>query len=438
MISSDTWYGVLVGCIPSFAMMVASIVLMNYKISETLEAGFQNFAAGLILAAVAQELFPLLSDIPGADGGIGLAIGFALGLLVIYGLDKVMGDLEEVSDSESSNRNEVKKQNSWELLPVDTATEAINDIHHKSHILSHLREMTENLNHISIQSDEIIGSSLSVFEEMKIAEEIDEAIHSLHYKLDHSRRLLQGAESEHAATLAQNSRWPPEKKIEVHAKILDLKKCIAHLIEHLETEEIGVDTMDEIHGHMDEAAALIEEFHLALEQGPSKWLGSKVTPVRIVQGSTLPISLIVPVNVDAFADGFLIGVAYALSPKAGVILAAANTLEMASVGITLAASVSKCLGSTRRARTVAIISPPLVMLLATVIGLAAGAAAESINILYAAFVSFGIVSLLALVVKELLIEARKAQGESEIWYISIMTFVGVFVVLIMSRFTPDN
>lgn len=349
-----------------------------------------------------------------------------------------MREFENIDSELVDEQEAIKPRNSWELLPVDTATEAINDIHHKSHILSHLREMSEKIQTIVIKSDEIMSASLSVFEELKTAEEIDEAIHCLHYKVDHCRRLLEGAESEHAVSLAQNSRWPPGKKMEVHAKALELKMCVSHLIEHLETEEIRVDTMDEIHGHMDEASTLIEDFHVTIEKGPSKWLGMRAVPIRIPQGATLPLGMIVPVNVDAFADGFLIGVAYSLSPKAGIILAAANTLEMTSVGISLAASVSKCVGSSITARAVAIISPPVVMLLATVIGLAAGSAAESINILYASFVSFGIVCLLALVTKELLIEARKAQGEEEIWYISIMTFVGVFVVLMTSRFTPDS
>jgi hypothetical protein len=48
------------------------------------------------------------------------------------------------------------------------------------------------------------------------------------------------------------------------------------------------------------------------------------------------------------------------------------------------------------------------------------------------FVSFGIVALLTLVCTELLIEARNAQGDEEIWWITMAIFLGVYLVLIMS------
>jgi hypothetical protein len=43
--------GTLVGSFPSIAMLFASILLTAFKVSNVVEGIFQNFAAGLILAA---------------------------------------------------------------------------------------------------------------------------------------------------------------------------------------------------------------------------------------------------------------------------------------------------------------------------------------------------------------------------------------------------
>ena len=78
--------GTIVGSFPSAAMLVSSFLLSSLTISSTVEAMFQNFAAGLILAAVGSELFPLVSENTSeADSIIGLTVGFPLALLFIFG-----------------------------------------------------------------------------------------------------------------------------------------------------------------------------------------------------------------------------------------------------------------------------------------------------------------------------------------------------------------
>ena len=59
-----------------------------------IEAFFQNFAAGLILAAVGAELFPLLHKYSTpSESIIGMSIGFPLGLFIIYGIEYVIDKL---------------------------------------------------------------------------------------------------------------------------------------------------------------------------------------------------------------------------------------------------------------------------------------------------------------------------------------------------------
>lgn len=76
-------------------MMLGSLLLTRIKISERLLAAFQNLSAGLVLAAVAAELFPLLgSSTAGAQIG-GLTVGFVCGLLVVFGVER-LGEVLEV------------------------------------------------------------------------------------------------------------------------------------------------------------------------------------------------------------------------------------------------------------------------------------------------------------------------------------------------------
>ena len=97
----------LIGAVPTFSMSVCSIIANRVKVKPEVEAIFQNFAAGLIIAAVAAELFPLLSKNPG-DGtdlprGIqigGLTIGFAVALCMIYSLEHFVSIMEEADEEE--------------------------------------------------------------------------------------------------------------------------------------------------------------------------------------------------------------------------------------------------------------------------------------------------------------------------------------------------
>ena len=53
--------GTLVGSFPCIAMLLSSFLLASFKVSGEVEAMFQNFAAGLILAAGKKFKFKLIS-----------------------------------------------------------------------------------------------------------------------------------------------------------------------------------------------------------------------------------------------------------------------------------------------------------------------------------------------------------------------------------------
>ena len=97
--------GFVVGLFPSVSMLSASFLLFRLEVSSHVEASFQNFSAGLILSAVAGELFPLLAEGTQAESAVGEILGFAVGLTVVYGVEYVMswlgmeeGSSEKVHD----------------------------------------------------------------------------------------------------------------------------------------------------------------------------------------------------------------------------------------------------------------------------------------------------------------------------------------------------
>lgn len=114
--------GFIIGAIPTFTMSLASLVFSNVEVSSKVEAFFQNFAGGLILAAVAAELFPLmLQDTNSSDCYIGVTCGFGLGILVIYGIDYIVGffegegDDEEGKNDDDSAKRTISTQASWNM-----------------------------------------------------------------------------------------------------------------------------------------------------------------------------------------------------------------------------------------------------------------------------------------------------------------------------------
>ena len=131
----------------------------------------------------------------------------------------------------------------------------------------------------------------------------------------------------------------------------------------------------------------------------------------------------------SFVDGFLIGVALALSRRAGCILALANCLEMAFLGMAVSIRVRKCTGSSMFVRYACITVPPLIMLGATVLGSLVGSISKSYPILFVTFVAFGVIALLYLVFNELLVEAREAQEGDVRWWVTAVVFVGIYVVI---------
>lgn len=286
---------------------------------------------------------------------------------------------------------------------------------------------------------------MTVPQEEAIAEKIDEEVHSLMYKLDHVRRLLQGSESEHFTTPPPNSQkrrqtsnWVTEdRKLVMKKKLAKMKLTAEHLLEHIDETQIDRGVLEEMYAHMATLDRQLIKFHDIVERNASKWQRNCSLPQTQI-GDRLPVNLILPVTIDCFVDGFLIGVSVAISPKAGFILAVANCFEMSFLGMAYASRLVKCTGASLLSRNLALYCPPLVMFLASGLGALMANTVSHIPMIFIAFVAFGVVALLFLVCNELLIEAKNAQGEEEKWWISIYIFLGIYMVLIMSQLMPEG
>ncbi len=297
---------------------------------------------------------------------------------------------------------------------------------HKDHIKGHLDELATAIALVEERAGTLLLTSTSAAEEEETCEQIDEELHRVMYKLDHTRRLLEGAQAGAPQVL------PAEEKTALRARVGELKAAVAHLQEHIAAPMIDHPTVLEMHGHMAELDELLGNFHKHSEAKFSYWRrrGSANAPAT---GARLPWTLIIPVTIDALVDGFLIGLACALSRHAGLVLGFATCIEMAFLGAAFAATVARCTGASLKARVAAVALPPAVLLLAAALGAALGDVSSNSPGVFTAFVAFGVVALLFLVTHELLIEAHEALAGKDVWWINVWMFVGIFVVRARAR-----
>ena len=396
----------------------------------------QNLSAGIILAAVASELFPLLGKAKGAKAGLGLALGFAAGLATVFGVDHIAFKFEArraggraLSGLTPGAAQAKRAGEEGEVNKDEEATELL-DVTHKAHIKGHIDELAAAIALVDERASRLLAPTTAAVEEEELSEQIDEELHKVMYKLDHCRRLLEGSET------GAPRAMPAEEKAALRTKVSELKAALAHLQSHMDAPSLDRSTVKEVHDHFDDLEGMLQSFHSMSSATFSYWRRGDAN--RHPLGAALPWSLIIPVVIDSFVDGFLIGLSCSLSHHAGLVLAFATCIEMTFLGAAFAATVARCTGASRAARLATVVTPPVVLLVAAVIGAARGDISASSPAAFTAFVAFGVVALLFLVTHELLIEAHDAQGGKEVWWINVVLFVGVFIVLLLNRVLPEG
>jgi zinc transporter, ZIP family len=132
---------------------------------------------------------------------------------------------------------------------------------------------------------------------------------------------------------------------------------------------------------------------------------------------------LVPIGVDLLLDGLLIGIAMTAGMKQGVLLTIALTLELFSLGLTMAVQFSAAKVSVRVLAPTAI---ACLMIVGAVLGRTVLADA-SVHTL-AGLLAFGCAALLFLVTEELLIESHESADTA---VTTTMFFVGFLIFLLL-------
>jgi zinc transporter ZupT len=481
----DTIHAIVIALIPSSAMAMSSMLLIffdSFETSKAIESSSQSLCAGLIMAAVAVELFPILMDNPSigltdAELLISVFCGFAIAISFLYGVGWIAGSFDADNDNDNISvkvLDQASKERSaklielsphaasyqslsgsdspvsadhqdWEEQEVVIATEAIAAPGHRAKIRESAVDVSNSIRSIDTKMGQIFSMEgrpvLSTFRE-ELTEDIDKEVHLLQYKIDHVRRLLEGsgAEISPAHHLPTESWLNENNKKRIHRNMSLLKILCSNIIDDLDNHQnISTIMLQEMHGHIQNMDSILTKLHNKVSMASYRWKKRNAVKGPIpAMGSIIPISLVVPVVVDAMVDGFLIGLSSSISLRVGFILASANAIEMSFLGIAVSMRIRKCTGSNILLRYLSLLTPPLVMCLFTFVGMFCGAAAAAHAPLFVMFVSFGIVALLSLACNELLWESRQAVGGEDTWQNTMILFVGVFLIIVMDKIQPDE
>lgn len=257
--------------------------------------------------------------------------------------------------------------------------------------------------------------------------EIDRQVHEIQTIISNARRSLRN--SQEIIT--------PAVKDSLGAQFLILKEMTKDVLETLDNPDVNSDEVDTRVAKLEDLTRNLETIYEDWRPQKFRRWSAPPAPLPGTQLSErLPWSLIFAVSLDSFVDGFLIGLAYVASSRAGLIMAAATCIEMGFLGLTYSATLR---GVTRfyRKQIPLVLVPPCLIVLGGAIGAALGDVATSSPGLFVGFVAFSIVALLFLVTQELIIEAHENQDGAEIWWINIWLFIGILVVIVVEKVTEQ-
>ena len=143
-------------------------------------------------------------------------------------------------------------------------------------------------------------------------------------------------------------------------------------------------------------------------------------------GSGAAVAVVSLIATDVFLDGLLMGIAFSETARQGRILTIALTVELAFLGLTVAAALQGA-GADRRRVILTTIAIALVLPVGAVLG--AGPLGALRGIPFSVILAFGTVALLYLVTEELLTEAHESTDTP---VLTALFFVGFLALLLVS------
>jgi len=388
----------LVALAPALLMLLGSIAVFFVRVPEKLQACTQNFSAGILLAAVAGELFPLLDTSDDTakvmDRYIGLCGGFFVALIFMFGLEYLTEDCDEVSSPQpvqpTLDRNQSEASCQSQPVP-DNAAQVLEAFAKDSEALqSEVRRLADGLREHSL-------------------EDIDSIVHGLQYHADRARRRLAPPES--LDEERTNRLRGQVEALRADAEKLQSQTCVVAARRALRAFERS-----------------LQDVHLQTERPKFRRWHPEPMPSSRSFKEKISWPLVGAVTADAVVDGLLIGLAFTASLSSGRLMAIATSIEMCFLGLAFSASVQNFTHSL--AKHVLLVSlPPLLLAVAAVSGRSLGELLTGRPMLFVGFISFAIVALLFLVTQELLTEARKVAGDSIC--VNLMLFGGVLAGIVL-------
>ncbi len=142
-----------------------------------------------------------------------------------------------------------------------------------------------------------------------------------------------------------------------------------------------------------------------------------------------PFGMLSAIGIDILVDGLVLGLGFAASPRAGLLLTVALALELLMLGL---ASVGALAEFVARPVFRLLIVAGLTLLLPVGVLLSAPVALmpEAIRL---GMLSFGLMSLMFLVTEELLVEAHEVEERD---WVTAMFFVGFLGLLLLDEMMP--
>lgn len=407
----------LVVAAPSLMMLAGSLVAFFGRVPDKVQAATQNFSAGLLISAVAGELYPLMNGTErpvGVDEASGVSssdaastfaifVGFLVGLAFMYVLEIITGeeDDEEEKEEEEHDIEEQKPRKTSDGLdtPLLKGPEA-------EAALEAVREDARSL----VEQVETLKIRLPTGNR----DEIDEVVHSMEFVVDKAKHRL----ANKPPTLDAHNL----SRLTFHVGELS-EQCVSlseseSLSEASSAHEAIKGTLQHIHNHAHRVKF-------------KRWQSVAKLPTEVELKEIIEWPLVFAVSVDAFVDGLLIGLALSASFGAGWSMSIATCIEMCFLGLSFSASIQNQTRSVAK-HTVIVCVPPLILIIAGTIGYYVGDLLHQSPLVFIGFIAFSIVALLFLVTQEFLAEAREHAGGSKL--INSMFFVGLFGGFVLSKY----
>lgn len=341
--------GGALGLFPSSLMLLASFLPICVDMSPLAEASIQNIAAGLIIGAVGMEFFPVIKQSTDEGNIVAVTAGFVVSLLVLLGVERLVSFVSAFPSTapqqeEAALSETTPLTSGWEAEGIDYASTALTNSCHQQNIRERLCSIQQHVDAVTSRCREFLedSSPLPIAASELAFEHIDEALHTLHYKIDHAVRLLQGSEYANLMTAASSRhiiqapsmhRLKPGFKDhgEVQNICNDLQAAAKHIVGHA-TKSVSSTDLLEVFDHLEELKSAVVNLHGHVESASRKWCRSKPFP-NTAPGDFVSIGLTMPVCIDSIVDGFVIGIAASTSVNAGVIMALVNSMEMSFLAI---------------------------------------------------------------------------------------------------------